>query len=459
MIPVRQSTAVEIPIGPVLDADGVAFTGAVVGDFQVKKNGADWAALNGSATATHTAVGNYDLVLTTSDVDTVGIAAIRISDTVNACATIYLQVMEEAIYDALYAASANTFTGAAGSNAVRLVDLVTTTTTATNLTNLPTIPANWLTAAGTAADFGTEMRTVLHGGDWAADMDSNGRMRIVDGTGTGELDTLSGTVLLRSANEQVLADWVNGGRLDLILDTIAADVAGLDGDAMRGTDDAALATTLAALVTTVGVAGAGLTAADDAVIAAIAALNNITAASVWSVGTRTLTALGFTLDSDDTDSTYIEEIRNAITGGNYALSTDANGMVRIADGTGTGELDTASGTVLLRAATEAQIDAIEADTNELQGDWADGGRLDLILDARASQTSVTNLLTTALPESYTANGAEGNATQLLYDIHQMLMQFGPITGTSLPVKKLDNSTTAFICTLDDATNPTEISRS
>lgn len=40
----------------------------------------------------------------------------------------------------------------------------------------------------------------------------------------------------------------------------------------------------------VGTAGAGLTAADDATLSAIAALNNITAASVWAVGTRTLTA-------------------------------------------------------------------------------------------------------------------------------------------------------------------------
>lgn len=38
---------------------------------------------------------------------------------------------------------------------------VTTATTATNLTNLPTIPANWLTAAGTAADFTTEVQTGL----------------------------------------------------------------------------------------------------------------------------------------------------------------------------------------------------------------------------------------------------------------------------------------------------------
>lgn len=36
-----------------------------------------------------------------------------------------------------------------------------TITTTTNLTNLPTIPANWLTAAGTAADFGAEMATAI----------------------------------------------------------------------------------------------------------------------------------------------------------------------------------------------------------------------------------------------------------------------------------------------------------
>jgi hypothetical protein len=36
-----------------------------------------------------------------------------------------------------------------------------TITTTTNLTNLPSIPANWLTAAGTAADFGTELATAI----------------------------------------------------------------------------------------------------------------------------------------------------------------------------------------------------------------------------------------------------------------------------------------------------------
>jgi len=38
---------------------------------------------------------------------------------------------------------------------------VTAVTTTVNLTNLPTIPANWLTAAGTAADFTTEIQSGL----------------------------------------------------------------------------------------------------------------------------------------------------------------------------------------------------------------------------------------------------------------------------------------------------------
>lgn len=44
---------------------------------------------------------------------------------------------------------------------------------------------------------------------------------------------------------------------------------------------------------------------------------------------------------------------------------------------------------------DTEIAAILADTNELQTDWANGGRLDNILDARASQTSVDDLPTNA----------------------------------------------------------------
>lgn len=52
-------------------------------------------------------------------------------------------------------------------------------------------------------------------------------------------------------------------------------------------------------------------------------------------------------------------------------------------------LDTEIAAIL--ALLDTEIAAILADTNELQTDWVNGGRLDLILDARASQTSVDTI--------------------------------------------------------------------
>ena len=45
--------------------------------------------------------------------------------------------------------------------------------------------------------------------------------------------------------------------------------------------------------------------------------------------------------------------------------------------------------VALCDATEGQIDDIETDTNELQTDWADGGRLDLLIDALALEATLS----------------------------------------------------------------------
>jgi hypothetical protein len=106
MLVARQSTARTVTVGPVLDADGVAVTTAVVGDFKLKKNGAASAALNASATLTHDVTGHYTLALTASDLDTVGQAEVVIDKTTDACPVKEITVLEEAVYDAFYAASA-----------------------------------------------------------------------------------------------------------------------------------------------------------------------------------------------------------------------------------------------------------------------------------------------------------------------------------------------------------------
>lgn len=138
-------------IGPVLDASGVAVTDCVVADFEGSVNGGDPAALNGSATLTHRGVGFYSLALTATDLGTVGTFEVTINDTVNACPMKELTVVEEAIYDALFAASANGFAGAAGSSTVTFSNTsIATVTTATNVTTVNGLAANVITAASIA---------------------------------------------------------------------------------------------------------------------------------------------------------------------------------------------------------------------------------------------------------------------------------------------------------------------
>lgn len=102
----RQSTARTIMVGPVLDSAGAAVTTAVVGDFKISKNGAAPAALNGSATLTHRHTGNYSLALTATDLDTVGGAQVTLDKTTDTCPQKDIVVVEEAVYDGFYVASA-----------------------------------------------------------------------------------------------------------------------------------------------------------------------------------------------------------------------------------------------------------------------------------------------------------------------------------------------------------------
>ncbi len=101
--------------------------------------------------------------------------------------------------------------------------------------------------------------------------------------------------------------------------------------------------------------------------------------AVWSTTTRLLTAgtnivlakgTGVTGFTDLSAAAVNAEVDTAIA--DAALATAAN-------------LSTVAGYL------DTEIAAILADTNELQTDWVNGGRLDLILDARASQASVDTI--------------------------------------------------------------------
>ena len=75
----------------------------------------------------------------------------------------------------------------------------------------------------------------------------------------------------------------------------------------------------------------------------------------------------------------------------------------------------------------------------------------------APSVSLSDILTTQMSESYAADGAAPTLAQSLMMIQQMLGDFA-ISGTTLSVKGVDGSTEKATFTLDDATNPTSITR-
>lgn len=153
--------------------------------------------------------------------------------------------------------------------------------------------------------------------------------------------------------------------------------------------------------------------ADDATLAAIAGLNNLSAAQVNAEVDTALAdihldhLLAVTYDPTskpgvadallnelvESDAGVARYTANALeqapTGGSAPSAADIADAVWDESTVG----HTTAGTFGEQAKTD--IDAILADTNELQTDWANGGRLDNILDARASQTSVDDLPTNA----------------------------------------------------------------
>jgi len=123
-------------------------------------------------------------------------------------------------------------------------------------------------------------------------------------------------------------DWVNGGRLDLLLDSAITKINAVDD--YVDTEIGAIITDVGAVHTHVGTIDGHITA-----------------------------------DYTATEKAAIDLLDDAA-GGLADIHADV-------------------------AAIKAETVLIVADTGELQTDWVNGGRLDTILDARASQTSVNTI--------------------------------------------------------------------
>lgn len=98
----KQSTAATLIVGPALDADGLEYTGLVIGDLSISKlDAGTLTALAASATLTHRANGYYGLVLTTGNTDTLGRCQIVCTKSGYQMPPANLQIVPANVYDSI----------------------------------------------------------------------------------------------------------------------------------------------------------------------------------------------------------------------------------------------------------------------------------------------------------------------------------------------------------------------
>ena len=143
-----------------------------------------------------------------------------------------------------------------------------------------------------------------------------------------------------------------------------------------------------------------------------------------------------------------------------AFKADVSSLASQASVDGLNDLSAADVTAAVPTAVEirSEIDsnstllaAILADTDELQSDDVPG------LIAALNDISVADLLTTPMVESYAADGVAPTLTQAILLTLQHMSE-SSVVGTTKTVKRLDGSTDAATFTLDDASDPSSITR-
>lgn len=226
---------------------------------------------------------------------------------------------------------------------------------------------------------------------------------VVGSTGsvTGTVGGIAGTTQTLDALQTALNSAHGAGSWATATGFSTLDAAGVR--TAVGLGSANLDTQLGDLPTNAELATA-LGTADDAVLAAIGALNNLSQANVR-------TAVGLATANLDTQ----------------LAALDVDILTR---------LPTASYTAPLSAA---------------------GTRTALGLASANLDTQFSSIFTTAMTESYAANGVAPTPAQALFAIQQSVIEFS-IAGVTLTVKKVDHSTDALTCTLNSATDPTSRTR-
>lgn len=346
----RQSTTQTIRFGPFLDAtDGVTEeTGLTITQAlrRISKDGGAFAQSNHIGNSTHDSDGWYSDDLDTTDTNTVGELILNVQDpTTHLPVWMRWWVIEEAVYDAIYGASA---VGPA------LASVVGTLADAA--------------AAGDPTSADTVMQYIKQ-----------------------LINVLVGTTGVTTFPAE--AAPANNVSLSEVIRAIHTDVTGLNGDAMRGTDNAALASVLGALA---DAAAAGDPTSADTVMQYVKQLINVL------VGTTGVTT--FPAEAAPANNVSLAEVIRAI---HTDTSTTLDG--RIPAALVSGRMDSSVGAVAAGAITAAAIATDAVDADALATDAVNEIRDAILPESGAALSNIEFLFVSSGDHVTPVTGATGTA--------------------------------------------------
>lgn len=362
----KQSTASQaIIMGPFVDStDAVTLeSGLTIAntDIRLSKNGGNIAAKN-SGGGTYDEAGYYTVTLDATDTNTVG--TLQLACNMSGALPVYheFQVVEEAVYDDLFGASAAGYAGVSELATVDSnVDAILVDTGTTIPGTISTIDTN---VDAILVDTGTTLDTKLddiQGATFNSSTDSLEAIRDRgDSAWTGSATTSdAGTAQAGSTSSITLRSGASSTN-DLYNGQVVYLSSGTGAGQSRAIGDYVGSTKVATVVTNWAVSPDATSVyeiyPDEITEITAAPTAAAVADAVWDENTAGHTSAG----------TFGEQVKNDID----AILTDTSST-----------LDTAISTI------DSNVDAILVDTNEVQGDWTNGGRLDLIIDQILADTA------------------------------------------------------------------------
>jgi hypothetical protein len=433
----KQSTASQSrAIGPFLDDTDfkTAETALTIANTDIKLivNGGASANKN-SGGGTHRANGVYGVTFDATDSATVG--ELEVSVVVAGALPVFkvFYVLEEAVYDAMFAASAPGYLQPATAGRQLVVD-------AAGLADANAVKVG-PTGAGVAQSARNLGGQIIIEGTLVSSADST---HVTFPATSSPNDNLIGATWYPTGGAgalqagRIIVDWDDGTNTATLSPALTTTVDNTTTFQVQPTPQAPTTNLLQVDVTSLGGSTQSATDlkdfADDGYDPATNKVQGVVLVD---------TITNYTGNTKQTGDNY--PIVSSVTSGNAALKTLIDAIDNFVD-TEITDIQNRLPAVLISGRMDSSIGAAAANTLTASA-----------LATDAVTEIVTAMLTTVLTEAYRANGAAPTFAQFMCEVLGRLAE-PSISGTTRTIKKFDHSTTAMTDTLNDATTPTAVTR-